>query len=216
MNRPPHPGARITILIACIAILGSTLLSSQSASAHDALAASTPAAGETVTTNLEKVSLTFTEAPLSDFETATIIRVTGPDGVDIVSGEVSIADNIITAPVTFEITGDYLLQWQTVSVDGHPISGEFSFSYTAQPTAVPAPETPARTAPPEAARVPDASTSNAAEQDATAPATATVTAADLGQGVLPIIALGVLGAGIVIMGVAFALRRFHKTKPPTQ
>ncbi|RFA06450.1 hypothetical protein B7R54_18915 [Subtercola boreus] len=218
MNHPPARRRRVSILIACIAIIGSTLLTAQSASAHDALAESIPAAGETVTTKLDQVSLTFTEAPLSGFETTTIIRVTGADGVDVVSGEVSIADNILTASVSFEQPGDYLLQWQTVSVDGHPISGEYSFTYAVQPTTTSEPETSPAPAPAATIQVtvtpkPEG-TEPAPSTSGSAAVGAGSAAADAGPGAAPIIALGVLGAGIVVAGAYFAVRRFRKTPPP--
>lgn len=131
-------------------VLGSIVGFARPAAAHDALAGSTPAAGETVTTALTTVAVAFTEAPLADFASAIALKVTDPTGATVTTGAPTAEGTSLTVPVTIARTGVHTVAWQSVSRDGHPVSGTFTFTYagplpTAQPETTNTPS-PARTA----------------------------------------------------------------------
>jgi len=140
------------------------------AEAHDALAEANPAQGQTITTQLEEVTLTFNEAPLSGLQGGIVVQVVGPGGQEATTGTVRIADRTLARSVQMNDRGEYTVTWRTVSADGHPIDGSYTFTYagpvartpTAQPSASPSPSaTPAATS---AADAP-----NAKKQSATPP-----------------------------------------------
>jgi hypothetical protein len=60
---------------------------------------------------------------------STVMQVTGPDGDDRIDGCPATRDRTITVPVALDEPGAYAVTWRVVSADGHPTSGEFSFSY---------------------------------------------------------------------------------------
>ncbi|WP_291046731.1 copper resistance CopC family protein [Herbiconiux sp.] len=117
-----------------------------SASAHDYLVSTSPAADSTVTEPLTQVVLGFNEPPLTDFASAIAIEVRDAAGANIVTDPVSIVDSTLTVSVAPTAQGAYTVLWQTVSSDGHPVSGEYGFTY-AGPVAAPAPTTAPATAP---------------------------------------------------------------------
>jgi hypothetical protein len=94
--------------------------------------------------------LGFNEPPLTDFASAIAIEVRDAAGANIVTDPVSIVDSTLTVPVAPTAQGAYTVLWQTVSSDGHPVSGEYGFTY-AGPVAAPTPTTAPATAPATAA-----------------------------------------------------------------
>ena len=46
-------------------------------------------------------------------------------------------DNVLTQPLEGTASGVITVLWKVVSSDGHPISGEFSFTATGAPTPTP-------------------------------------------------------------------------------
>jgi hypothetical protein len=95
------------------------------AAAHAVLLGTTPAEGSVVTTLTTEVTLTFNEPVRAQFST---VAVTGPDGRAYANGELSVQDNVVRQPVHPLRSGDYEVAWRVVSLDGHPISGTFSFT----------------------------------------------------------------------------------------
>jgi len=184
------------------------------ASAHDFLESTDPAADAVVTDALDTVSLTFNSAPLADGAAAIAIEVRDPSGANIATGPVAIVDATLSVPVAPTAVGVHQVLWQTVSSDGHPVSGQYTFDYEG-PLAAPIPDatpTPSATATVTAAPTPTASTS-------TAPATAapgdSSTAAGSG-GVTPLVWVGVaaaVGVLAVVLVVALLVRRRGSAGP---
>lgn len=144
------------------------LLGIPSASAHDPLQGSSPAADETISAELTEVTLTFGNAPLEGAPSA--IQVSDPSGNRVDDDSVVATDQSLTVGVTLPVTGLYSVLWQTVSSDGHTISGEFAFTY-AGPVPAPTLESSANAtspAPSSAPEAPDdaANTSEVAEETA--------------------------------------------------
>lgn len=145
-------------------------LSPVSASAHDALTSSSPAADESVDTLPAELTLTFS-AKLIDGEGSTEVVVTDPTGASVTDGPATVEGAIVTQPLTGEgPAGEYRVIWKVVSSDGHPTSGEYSFTVTTGSSATPttAPTTAApTTAPPTAQPTTPEATPTAADSDAT-------------------------------------------------
>jgi methionine-rich copper-binding protein CopC len=142
---------------------GLAVLDARPAAAHDALAQAVPAADETVTTELSSVTLTFSETPLAEFANAIALNVTDPAGTSDTTGAPVADGTTLSVPVEVTEAGLHTVTWQSVSSDGHTISGTYTFTY-AGPVAAAAPTTPA-----PAASTPAASPSATAEPTAPDP-----------------------------------------------
>jgi copper resistance protein C len=181
-------GAAATALAALFVVLGGP------AAAHTGLQSSAPADGEALTSAPDTVTLTFATAVASEFAQ---VAVTGPDGQSITTGEAAVEGAVVRQPVSPGGDGTYAVAYRVVSDDGHPVSGELSFTLTGT-GAVPA-ETDA--AEPTEASTPAPSTTTAA---AASPAADSDTSSGSGWG------LWLLLVGVVVMfvgGTMLALRR---------
>ncbi len=126
-------------LAAAVLVL-TTLVATEPASAHSSLTASNPADGATVTTPLERVELTFSQAPLAGLDAGLRIEVRDAAGTDVSNGEVLVDGTTMSTGVRVE-DGTYSVLWRYVSPDGHPITGELGFTVAlpAASTSVPSP-----------------------------------------------------------------------------
>ena len=128
---------RLLAAVAGVSLAG--VLWAGPAAAHSVLLATSPARGGTVPTAPTKVVLTFNEMPQGEFST---IHVTGPDGVRRDDGHVQVLNDLVTEPLAgSRPAGRYVVDWRVVSADGHPVSGEFTF--TAQSAATQLTDLPA-------------------------------------------------------------------------
>ena len=119
---------RILVVAAATALASLLLvLGGGPALAHTGLQSSTPADGETLTAAPDAVTLTFSSAVASEFAQ---VAVTGPDGESVTSGEVSIDGAVVTQPVSTRGDGAYVVAYRVVSDDGHPVSGQLTFTLT--------------------------------------------------------------------------------------
>lgn len=126
LRHPAAPIALAATLLAAFLVLFSPL----SASAHDALVSSSPAADESVEVVPAELTLTFS-AKLIGGEGATEVVVTDPDGNSVTDGPATADGAIVTQPLTGTgAAGSYHVIWKVVSSDGHPTSGEYSFTVT--------------------------------------------------------------------------------------
>ncbi|PVE91618.1 copper resistance CopC family protein [Microbacterium sp. TPD7012] len=154
------PVALAATLLAAFLVLASPL----SASAHDALTSSNPAADSEVETLPAELTLTFS-AKLIDGEGATEVVVTDSAGNAVTDGPATVDGAVVTQPlVSSAPAGEYHVIWKVVSSDGHPTSDEFFFTVTTgssptpteQPSAAPTTAAPseAASATPEATLTP--------------------------------------------------------------
>ncbi|RFU20643.1 copper resistance CopC family protein [Geodermatophilus marinus] len=120
---------RRILIVAAATVLASLLLvfSGGTALAHTGLQSSTPTGGETLTAAPDAVTLTFSSAVASKFAQ---IAVTGPDGESATSGEVTIDGAMVSQPVNTSGAGAYVVAYRVVSDDGHPVSGQLTFTLT--------------------------------------------------------------------------------------
>jgi methionine-rich copper-binding protein CopC len=126
LSRSAAPIVLAATLLAAFLVL----LSPLSASAHDALVSSSPAADESVEVVPAELTLTFS-AKLIGGEGATEVVVTDPDGNSVTDGPATVDGAIVTQPLQGSgPAGAYHVIWEVVSSDGHPTSGEYSFTVT--------------------------------------------------------------------------------------
>lgn len=96
------------------------------AAAHASLVRTDPAAGATIATAPTEVSLTFTENVGSGY-----VTVTAPSGERVQTSSVRTVDGVLSAEVApSRERGRYTVAYRVVSADGHPVSGEFTFTTT--------------------------------------------------------------------------------------
>jgi len=111
-----------TALIAAV-IAG---LTATPAAAHASLVSSSPPDGSAATTPPVTVELTFSE----DVTAPSIIAVTGPEGVQVADGPTQIRKSSAIQPLkTLTAAGAYKITYRVVSADGHPVSGQLTFTY---------------------------------------------------------------------------------------
>jgi methionine-rich copper-binding protein CopC len=186
---PAAPIALAATLLAALLVL----LSPTSASAHDSLVSSSPAADGTVETLPSELTLTFS-AKLIDGEGATEVVVTDQDGTPVTDGPATVDGAIVTQPLTGSgPAGEYHVIWKVVSSDGHPTSGEFGFTVTVGDTATttPTPSAAPTSAAPTSEPTPSAeadTTQEPSDPGASSGASAWIWALSIG-GVLAIVAL---------------------------
>lgn len=131
--------ARMPLLAIVVGL--TSLVLADPAEAHSALVSSDPVDGSTVSTPIERVDLTFSEAPLTGLDAGLRIEVRDEAGADVSTGEVLVDDVTMSKAVSLS-DGPYTVLWRYVSPDGHPITGEFGFTAvlpSPTPVAVPTP-----------------------------------------------------------------------------
>lgn len=195
----------LTLTMLPIALAATLLVPAAPAAAHDALASATPAVDSTVPGDLDRVTLTFSEAPLAGLESGLVISVTGPDGTEASTGTVRVDGSTLTKPVDLTKPGRYDLGWRSVSVDGHPISGTYQFTSTGEPTAPSSTPTSTPTVP--ATPEPAAATGPSAT-----PAAAADTARDIGPAVWVLAGLTAVLIIAIIAVLLITRRRPKRTE----
>jgi methionine-rich copper-binding protein CopC len=100
-----------------------------SASAHTELTSTSPAADSDVNASQESISLTFAEPPLVDGAAIVVMNSNG----DILDSPAPALDGAsLSIPWPADLTpGKVTVQWRATADDGHVLSGEFVFNYTA-------------------------------------------------------------------------------------
>lgn len=193
-------------LAALVALLLSFGLVAAPASAHDALVASTPADGETLTTAPTELNLSY-NAEIAQIGADVV--VTDPAGM-VVSQPLTVAGTDVVVPLAADLApGAYAVAWRVTSSDGHPIDGTLAFTLdvptVASPTAEPTSAEPSTTE--SSATEPSASetATEVESESASAEATETETApaedsavSNLPPWVLVVVALAIVG-GIVAL-----------------
>jgi copper resistance protein C len=170
------------------------------ASAHDALSGSSPADGTTVDVAPASVDLTFTRPPLA---VGAEVRVTGPDGQVVNDGDPVLVDTTVSQPVAPDLpAGQYAVAWRVTSADGHPISGELTFTAAAAPEAEQPSPTPTPTSD-DGAPTPEATPTEAPPAD-TGGTETDAAGASTGTGSLGALPWA-LGGLLVVAGAAAAL-----------
>lgn len=142
LRRLPHALAAILLSLSAAVFVASP------ASAHDELLETDPAADASVDALPAEITLTFSGL-ISTEAGANEIAVTDASGTSLVDGEPAVSDTVVTQKLQGEASGAVTVLWKVVSSDGHPISGQYSFTVAGAPTPTPTPTTsPTETASP--------------------------------------------------------------------
>ena len=195
----PLPARVWAFLAALLVAFGVVLATASPAHAHDELLGSDPAQGSTLDALPAQLTLTFS-AEIADDEGASVVEVTDASGASLVDGTPTVQDNVLTQPLAGEASGAVTVLWKVVSSDGHPISGQFSFTVAGAPT-----PTESATPTPTATAVPTQS----------AEPTPTVTSepvASEGATALPWIIAGVLALALIAAVVYLLVSRSRREK----
>jgi len=119
----------VAAALGVLAAAALALAPATTASAHDYLVSSTPAANATVTGQVPTVSLTFDDIVLDDGGHGALVQVTDASGRNFETGCASVDGRTVSAPVALGAPGAYRITWQVVSADGHPVSDSLQFTY---------------------------------------------------------------------------------------
>ncbi len=119
------------LLVGTVLIVAPVLGFAAPAQAHSYLIASTPEAGSTIAELPQQFSVTSNEALLdiSGDGTGFALQVTDADGLFYGDGCVTVEGASMSTPASLGEAGTYLVQWQIISADGHPISDQFTFDW---------------------------------------------------------------------------------------
>jgi len=160
-----HP---LTVL-ATVLLMALTVLwgAASPAAAHDELVSTDPPAGAELTALPEALTLTFS-AELLGGDEANQVQVTDAAGTTLTDGPAVVAGTTLTQALAGDASGSIQVVWRVVSSDGHPISGEFTFTVTPPvpaetPTATPE---PIETAQPTPSAEPSPAATPISEEDA--------------------------------------------------
>lgn len=120
-----HLSRRVRFGTGLAVVLAGLLLGAGPALAHDVLEKTNPGENSTVKTLPDDVELTFNNIPLG---IGSVIKVTGPGG-DVTEGKTTVLNHVVSTGIApGSPAGGYTVQWRVTSSDGHPISGQFTFT----------------------------------------------------------------------------------------
>ncbi|WP_018502903.1 copper resistance CopC family protein [Parafrankia discariae] len=125
--------ALTTLTAVVVMMLAVIFVTPRPAWAHSTLRGTDPADGSTLDAPPSRISLVFSEAVWADYAT---VAVTRDGGGQIPADPPQVTDTTLSVAVRDVTAGDYHVAWRVVSADGHPISGEFSFTVAAPPATV--------------------------------------------------------------------------------
>lgn len=115
-------------VIAGALLLGSFVVASP-ALAHSDEVQTQPSSGQTVEAGLIDLKLTFVEDLLELGENeGSELLVTNQDGAPALFTCPVAAKNVLSAKTAIAEPGEYTVIWRTVSLDGHPVEGSYSFT----------------------------------------------------------------------------------------
>jgi methionine-rich copper-binding protein CopC len=101
------------------------LLSAAPAAAHNGFVSSDPADGATLPRTPAAVVLTFDEPAIA---LGTRVEVTGPGG-SVDRGAAQLVDETVRQDLTAGAPpGRYTVAWRVTSADGHPVTGQLTFT----------------------------------------------------------------------------------------
>ena len=104
------------------------LLFVPNASAHTYLDTTIPEDGATVTTALQSIELTYH----GKIEEGSTFKVFASDGTEMKTEAMTLKDGVLTGTLVEPLPNDtYNVEWESISQDGHPLTGSFSFTVNA-------------------------------------------------------------------------------------
>jgi copper resistance protein C len=183
-----------TVLAAAVALsfaVGALVISvigARPASAHAVLVKITPAAGARLTTAPAQVVVEFNEPVSTTFVTVVVTDVAG---LSVAKGKATVQGTRVTQALTSEMaSGQYRIAFRVTSDDGHPVTGESTFTLALAPGA----------SPPTSAGTPPASDAGTVNPTPSTKGPATVAESRPTRFLAPIAgALGLLGIGAGVL-----------------
>lgn len=98
---------------------------SSSVSAHTDLTSTTPADGEEIIEPITEIALTYS----GKIEEGSTFDIQNDQGEIVEVNEFTVMDGVLTGTLTSPLeTGVYEVNWNSISEDGHPLNGTFSFT----------------------------------------------------------------------------------------
>lgn len=117
----------ILTLLLCVCMFSA----SATTSAHTHLSSTNPADGDTVTKPLTEITLTFE----GQIEQGSTFELANAKGGTVELLDISVTDSVMTGTLAAPLeNGEYIVQWNSISADGHPMEGEFAFAVDAPMT----------------------------------------------------------------------------------
>jgi len=125
--------------LAGIGCLGALALAASPAAAHTELVSSSPKDGSTLVEEPTSVTLTFDQT----LRPPAYAVVTAPDGARLSRVDPEVAGATVTQRVeTSGLSGSYTVAYRVVTGDGHPITGELTYTVTSGEQSAEPPPTP--------------------------------------------------------------------------
>ena len=125
-------------LIACLIAGAAVLVTAAPAAAHNALISSDPKDKTSLDAGPSSVTLTFDQDVQGGQGINTISVVDANGGHYEVAGDPTIKDNAVSTKVdALGKAGQYKIGYRILSADGHPVSGELTFTLTKDGTGTP-------------------------------------------------------------------------------
>lgn len=99
--------------------------------AHTHLESTNPAEGETVTENIQTIDLAYG----GKIEEGSTFKVIASDGKEMAIHSISINEGVLSGIMLDPLPNDtYTVEWDSISEDGHPLTGSFTFKVNAPKT----------------------------------------------------------------------------------
>lgn len=120
--------APLAFVLTTGATVATTAVLAPAAMAHDRLVEATPSEGETLTESPAKVTLRYSAQLLPTGKAA--IQIKDASGAQFPVTNLTVEGDTISGDVETALSGDYTVVWRVVSSDGHPITGDYTFTVT--------------------------------------------------------------------------------------
>lgn len=114
-----------------VALIATFLVVVPTTYAHTYLDSTNPADGETITQDLQTIELSYS----GEIEEGSTFNVWTSSGSEIPLDSISVNEGVLSGTFATPLPNDtYTVEWDSISQDGHPLSGSFSFTVN-MPTA---------------------------------------------------------------------------------
>ncbi|MFY0742922.1 copper resistance protein CopC [Solibacillus silvestris] len=111
-----------------LSILAALFLAVPNVAAHTYLDTTNPEDGAVVTETLQAIELTYA----GKIEVGSTFKVISSNGEEIETVSMDLVDGVLTGTFDSPLPNDdYTVEWNSISSDGHPLSGKFSFTVDA-------------------------------------------------------------------------------------
>src|SRR5690606_2494099 len=111
-----------------LSILAALFLAVPSAAAHTYLDTTNPEDGAVVTEPLQSIERTYA----GKIEVGSTFKVISSNGEEIETVSMDLVDGVLTGTFDSPLPNDdYTVEWNSISADGHPLTGSFSFTVDA-------------------------------------------------------------------------------------